>query len=577
MRSSTWQAGCRRTGAARPVEAPQGWSRPGIAAYLLRERAGYYLDVAPQTARQELSLRESLEVLRRRRFVVVLAIAVLVGAALLTSFLQTPVYSATAEVLLRPRSTESLFDSANSQRVDPQRAIQTEIRILRSEPISEAVRNKLGFDADISASAAGQTDIILVTAESTSPRRAADIANTYAATYIEVKQRQIIEEFLAAVDHIQAQIDDLQRQIDNATSDAARVTLTQRKTNFEATRDELRLDSQIRTGGAQQVSEAQVPTEPVRPKPVRNSIIALVLGMSLGVGLAFLIEFLDDTVKTKGDLERLAPSLPLLGLIPTVAWKDKAETRLISLTDPGSAAAEAYRTLRTAVHFLGMERPVQMVQLTSPSASEGKTTTLSNLAVAMARAGRRVVVVCCDLRRPRVHEFFGLRNDIGFTSVLLGEVSLDEALQKVPGVDRLFVLASGTLPPNPSELLTSKRAVDLLHSLRSDGSLVLLDSPPILPVTDGLVLSRQVDATLLVAIAGGTTGKDAARALELLRQVDAPLAGVILNGVSEDGRYGYAYGYYTGNIDANGSGSARNGASRESVGGSRRRRSGRRR
>jgi polysaccharide biosynthesis transport protein len=513
--------------------------------------------VAPETANEELSLREYVDVLRRRRLVVVLVTVVVAGAALLASLLQTPVYSATAEVLLRARSTEGIFDPSGGQRIDPQRAIQTEIRILRSAPIADAVREKLGYEADISASAAGQTDIILVTAESTDPQRAAEIANTYASTYIELKQRQIVDEFLAAVDHIQSQIDDLQRQIDSATSEAARLTLTQRKTNFEATRDELRLDAQIRTGGAQQVSQAQVPTDPVRPQPVRTGIIAFTLGLLLGVGLAFLIEFLDDTVKTKTDLERLAPTLPLLGLIPTLpAWKDRQETRLISVTDPNSPSAEAYRTLRTAVHFLGMDRPVQMVQLTSPSASEGKTTTLANLAVAMARAGRRVVVVCCDLRRPRVHDFFGLDNEVGFTSVLLGEVSLANALQPVPGVDRLQVLASGVLPPNPSELLSSRRATELLQALRADGTLVLVDSPPVLPVTDGLVVSTQVDATLLVAIAGGTTRKEAARAIELLRQVNAPLAGTILNGVTEEGRYGYSYGYYQSQVGMNGNGAA---------------------
>ena len=180
----------------------------------------------------------------------------------------------------------------------------------------------------------------------------------------------------------------------------------------------------------------------------------------------------------------------------------------------------------------------------------------------MARAGRQMIVVCCDLRRPRLHEFFGVSNDVGFTSVLLGQVTLAEALQRVPGVERLSVLASGPLPPNPSELLSSRRVMELLESLRADGSFVLLDSPPVLPVTDGLVLSKQVDATLIVAMAGGTTRKDAARAVELLRQVNGPLAGTVLNGVSEDGRYGYGYGYYQAKTSLNGNGGVANGSPR---------------
>lgn len=511
--------------------------------------------VGLESSTEELSLRDYVEIVRRRKASVAVTMLLAVAAALVTSLLQTPVYATSAEVLLRQRSTEGIFESGVAQRTDPQRALQTEIRILRSVPIRESVREALGYDGSISARAAGQTDIILVTAEETDPQRAADVANAYVETYIKVKQAQIITEFLAAVDQIQAQIDDLQRQIESAATEGARSTLNQRKTNFEATRDELRLGAQIRTGGAQQVSRAEVPTNPVRPQPLRAVLIGFALGLVLGVGLALFIEFLDDTVKTKADMERVAASLPVLGLIPMVStWRNKNESQLISLSDPTSPSAEAYRTLRTAVQFLGMDRPVQIAQLTSPSASEGKTTTLVNLGVAMARAGRRVILVCCDLRRPRLHEFFGISNDVGFTSVLLGEVNLSDALQKVPGVERLFVLPSGPLPPNPSELLSSRRAVELLNATRGDGNFVLLDSPPVLPVTDGLVLSKQVDATLLVSIAGGTTRKDAARAVELLRQVGAPLAGTILNGVTEEGTYGYGYGYYHSPVTVNGSG-----------------------
>ena len=530
-----------------------------------RERAATTMPgVLADGVESEPSLRDYLDVVRRRKAPVVLALVVVLGASLISSFLQKPVYAASAEILLRPKSTEFRFEADQTQRFDPQRALQTEIRILESRPIQQAVEEKLGYRALASAAAAGQTDIILVRAESSVPRRAADIANAYATAYIEFKRKQTVDEFVAAIAEVQRQIDDLQRQIDTST-EPVRGGLIQRRIALEGERDGLELDAGLRTGGAQPVSDAEVPTEPIRPKPLRTAVLASVLGLMLGVGLAFVIEFLDDTIKTKADFER-ATSLPVLGLIPLVpSWKSQEQTRLVSLTEPTSPVAEAYRTLRTAVQFLGMDRPVQVVQLTSPSASEGKTTTLANLAVAMARAGRRVVVVCCDLRRPRVHEFFGLSNKVGFTSVLLGEVGLSQALQRVPDVERLFVLASGPLPPNPSELLSSRRAQEVIEALRSDGNLLLLDSPPILPVTDGLVLSKQVDATLLVSIAGRTTRKDAARAVEMLRQVDAPLTGTILNGVSVEGTYGYGYGYYqstaNGNGNGNGNGSV-NGKSR---------------
>ncbi|MCA1844272.1 MAG: CpsD/CapB family tyrosine-protein kinase, partial [Actinobacteria bacterium] len=165
-------------------------------------------------------------------------------------------------------------------------------------------------------------------------------------------------------------------------------------------------------------------------------------------------------------------------------------------------------------------------------------------AVALSSAGDRVVLVCCDLRRPRIHEFFGLSNKAGFTSVLLGELPLPVAIQAVPGHDRLTLLASGPLPPNPSELLSSRRTAEVLAALQDHADFVLIDSTPVLPVTDALVLSGRVDATLLVCAAEHTTGKDFARAVELLRQVDAPLVGTVFNGVAQESTYGYANRYY---------------------------------
>jgi receptor protein-tyrosine kinase len=284
----------------------------------------------------------------------------------------------------------------------------------------------------------------------------------------------------------------------------------------------------------------------VSPRPRRNAAIALVVGVVFGVGLAFLFEYLDDSIKSKSDLERAGRgALPTLGLIPAVSgWKDRDEARVASVVDPKSPAAEAYRALRTSIQFLGLDHKVHAVQITSPTASEGKTTTLANLGVALASAGQRVVISCSDLRRPRIHEFFGLDNAVGLTSVILGEVPLSAAVQRVPDVENLYILASGPLPPNPSELLSSDHAADVLAALRAEYDMVLLDSPPVLPVTDAAVLSSRVDATLLVATAGMTTRRSVSRAVELLHQVEAPLVGSVLNGVKDEGGYGYGYGYY---------------------------------
>jgi succinoglycan biosynthesis transport protein ExoP len=493
----------------------------------------------------ELGLRDYVDVLRRRKSLIIVVAMLLTVPTLVLSLLRTPVYAGQAELLLQPRTSETLFDPNNGVPRDPNRDVQNEIRILRSEPVRAAVREQLGSAPKVTARPDGPTDIVQVTARSTDPKQAADVANAYAKAYIEYRRKQAVDDVLAASQQIQSKITDLQKQIDAAAAGSVRDSLVQAQSLFKQKLDQLQVDGALKQGGAQLVTPATPPTSPVEPRPVRSGAIALVMGLVIGLGLAFLREFLDDSVKSKDEFERVAQGVPVLGLIPVVsAWRGRETPYLVSIADPSSPAAEAYRTLRTSIQFLGLDQPMRTLQITSANPQEGKTTTLSNLAVALARSGSTVAIVCCDLRRPRVHEFFGLSNDVGFTSVLLGKVPLAGAMQEVPDQARLSLLASGPLPPNPSELLSSKRTVEVLGSLQAEYDIVLIDAPPVLPVTDALVLSGRVDATLLVAVAGATTRKEAARAVELMRQVDAPLVGAVLNGVDTEGSYGYAYQSY---------------------------------
>ncbi|MGI9120369.1 MAG: YveK family protein, partial [Acidimicrobiales bacterium] len=397
----------------------------------------------------ELDLRGYLAVVRRRKALIIIAVLLVVASSLAASSLQTPVYQASAEVLLQARTSEQIFSPAA---VAPATRVKTEIAVMQSRSVQKAVAKELGREATVAVAPMEGTDVVVLTAESTAPAEAARVANVYAETYIATRRQQLIDDLLAAGEQVKAKVDEIDRQIGD--EDASRQAgLQTRRESYAEQLDQLQLARNLtETGGAQIVSQADQPTSPVRPTPLRNAAVALVVGLMLGVALAFLREYLDDTVKTKDDLQRATEGLTVLGLIPTVAsWKDRKTPQVVSDTDPKSAAAEAYRSLRTSVQFIGLERPVTVIQLTSPNPSEGKTTTLANLAVALASAGQRVIVVCCDLRRPRIHEFFGLSNSVGFTSVLLGDTPLSAALQRVPRQSGLSMLASGPVPPNPSE------------------------------------------------------------------------------------------------------------------------------
>jgi non-specific protein-tyrosine kinase len=509
-----------------------------------------------------VELRDYLKVLRRRKWTIVLVTLIAVGVASVSSSLQTPVYEATAQLLLQPRSTESLFDPNGAQRSEPARALQTEMEVLKSRPVKAAVERRLGNAPDVSVVSVGQTDVIEVRARHTDPEAAAAVANTYAVAYIDFRRNQAIDDILAAGKELQAKIDNLQAQITPLNDQINRAdpktrpylesrlrpqmdSLRSQQVLFKQKLDQLQVDAALKTGGAQLVTPAISSNRAVEPRPTRTAALALVVGLIVGVALALLFDYLDDSVKNREDLERVLPHVPILGLIPGIPGrKDRDAPKLISSTSPNSPATEAYRSLRTSVQFLGLDSPIELLVVTSPSAVEGKTTTLANLAVALARAGQRTIAVCCDLRRPRLHEFFGLDNSVGFTSVLLGEAPLSEALQSVPGEANLRLLASGPMPPDPSELLSSSRAAELLGSLRRQADIVLIDTPPVLPVTDATILASRADATLVVVRANSTTRKQVTRTIEILGHVDTATVGLVLNNASAEGEYGYSYGYY---------------------------------
>lgn len=289
------------------------------------------------------------------------------------------------------------------------------------------------------------------------------------------------------------------------------------------------------------VEPALRPDSPIRPQPRRNVALAFVLGAMLGVGFAFLAEYLDQTIKGREDVEELT-GVPVLAAIPKI---DTHGSEVYIEKDSQSIGAEAFRKLRTSVQFLGVDHPVQTVLVTSPFAQDGKTTTALNLAVAFAQAGLRTIIVEADLRRPSIHKVFPSDGQRGLTTCLIGRVPLDQAILPTP-VRNLSHVPAGSVPPNPAELLSSEHMADVLRQLRSRSDVVVIDAPPLLPVADASALAPRADGVLLVARAG-TTQRDRLReASALVGKVGGRLLGIVLNYLKpEDSQYGYYYYGYT--------------------------------
>jgi capsular exopolysaccharide synthesis family protein len=299
-------------------------------------------------------------------------------------------------------------------------------------------------------------------------------------------------------------------------------------------------------GGVQVVSSANVPRHPSSPKKTLDVAEGGAAGLLLGVVALGLLEVLDDTVYDQADLDRLAPGVPVLGQIPMIGtWKDKKSPFLVSLSDPSSMVTEAYRSLRTSLQFASYDEPVQAVLVTSPTATDGKTSTVSNLGVMFAMSGQNVVLLSADLRRPRIGQFFGMDEQVGLTSVVIGEATLDEALQPVPDVPGMTLLGSGPIPPNPSELLGSNKMADVISQLRERFDVIIIDSPPLLPVTDPVILARLADLTLLIVGAGQTKKGQLSRAFQQVAQSGELRLGIVFNEVrrESDNSYSYSYSY----------------------------------
>jgi capsular exopolysaccharide synthesis family protein len=523
------------------------------------------------------ALRDHLTVVQRRRGPILLVLVVVCAGIMALTLAQTPTYQATASVLLQPDLSESLGDSALvAGLVDD----QSEVEVMRSRSVADLAEAELGHEPEVSFATVPETSVVEVTATSSDPATAAADATGYARVYVDSRRQVILDDLTEATVVLQEQLADTQTELTDAEAPLRELqaqvaaagalpgrallerrltdletqlapdlsTLRARRTTLQEQVDRLTLTSQLTTtGGAKLISEAVEPTTPIEPRPLRNAALALVVGTVLGLGLAFLLEQLDDRVHGRDEVDAATGGVAILGLVPHSRRRDRRPVGSPGELQDDPALAEAFRALRTSIQFVALATPVRSIQVTSAGATEGKTTTVAGLAVTLAQAGNRVVVVDGDLRRPRIHELFDIDPSVGLTSVLTDEATLDDALHPVDDQPGVALMPYGTVPPNPSDLLATTRFRDLISALGDGCDFVVVDTPPLLPVADARVVAGAVDATLLVVAAERSKVKDVQLATDLLHQVDAPLVGVVLNQVPASRRhrrYGYGYGGY---------------------------------
>ncbi len=298
-------------------------------------------------------------------------------------------------------------------------------------------------------------------------------------------------------------------------------------------------------GGAIRIAQpALVPAAPIGPLPMRNAVLAGVLGLLLAAGLVWLLEYLDDTIKTPESLEQ-STGLPAVGAVARYSAKDAIETHVLTSTRRHSPAAEAYRLIRTNLEFASVDRDLHSILITSANAGEGKTTTAANLAAVLAQTDRKVILVDADLRRPSLHKVFEVSNRMGLSSLLLNPDVNPQDYLRPTGVPGLSVLPSGPIPPNPAELLTSSRLTSLLEKLKEISDMVVIDSPPVLMVADPVILASRVDGTAIVVDSTRTRSEMLSRAADQISKSGTLMLGAVLNKLPRRAGHYYYY-YYSG-------------------------------
>ncbi|MTI72000.1 MAG: polysaccharide biosynthesis tyrosine autokinase [Firmicutes bacterium] len=446
---------------------------------------------------EKLELREFIYILLKGKWIIILiTILAILISGLISYFLIEPEYKTFTTLMVGKLKDYDTKDIEYQDILINQKLVSTYGEIAKSRLVSREVINNLNLNMTyeeikkkVEVSLVKDTEIIKINVTDTNPFLATKIANETAKVFKESVTKII--------------------QIENI----------------------------------QIIDKALVPSNPISPKPLFNMSISAVLGIMVSILIVFLLEYFDNTLKTPEDVEKYL-SIPILGMIPLIENVCREDRKIIVYENPKSPVSEAYRTLRTNIKFSNIDKKIKVIVITSPSSGEGKSTTAVNLATTMAQNGKKVLLIDSDLRKPTIHKHFKISNDKGLISCLLEDIDYERIIFStvISGFD---VLTSGRVPPNPSELMDSKKMRGFINSVKKEYDLVIIDTPPVGMVTDATVLSTVTDGVLLVFETGETIIKVSQNAKNLLDKVKANVLGVVLNKIPvKEGYYKYYYNNY---------------------------------
>ena len=515
-----------------------------------------------------MDARRAFSVVRRWLWLLIACVLLAAGAAFLVSNSLQKMYEGKVTLIVG-QSLQSTSPDYN-QLLASQRLSQTYADLVTTGPLLGRVIAQEALDvtpeelrALVTADAPRDSTLITITVTDPDPVRVASIANTIANELIAASpaisgRDSEVQQFVDRdLDAAQRQILDTQAEVERLIGLSERTP--EQESRLEALQGRLvslrqtyatllGFSSTSGTNLLTIVDPAAPPAEPSSPRVLLNTLLAALIGLMLAFGVAFLMEYLDDTLKSPQDVEETT-GLPTLGTIIRMKGDDgRSEIyRLATILYPRSPAAEGYRTLRTNIEFASIDSPTRVILVTSAIPGEGKTTTAANLAAVFAQTGHSTLLVDADLRKPGVHKIFDLPNGRGLTDLFRSDdVALHEVAQPTEQ-EQLAVITTGPLPPNPAELVRSSRMRTVLQRIAGSVEFVIVDSPPLQAVTDAAILSSLVDGTVLVVDAGRTRSGAVRNGREALAKVGARVLGVTLNRMSESmsGDY-YYYDYYGG-------------------------------